>query len=558
MAPVGLWVGALALCALAAGALLLTRRRDRAASMVLTLILAAILIAADNWDTARFEDLRSSPIAVVGLLMALAAIVAVGSAFLRWPAAFVLIAIAALPFRVPVELGGETSNLLVPLYVVLAAGAAAVAVRAFAARPASGPGERSDAEGGEPGLVSGRSERSDGDARQPGPAARWARRLLALSVVLYGLQAGYSDDFSEALEVLCFFLAPFAVLFVLLLEVRWTPALVRGVLTVAVAAALVFAVVGFWQYGARELFWNDKVIAGNEVHSWFRVNSLFWDPNILGRYLAVTLIALAVVVAWARRASTALIAAGIAAVLVVALALTFSQSSLVALLAGLAVVTALRWSVRWTAAALVFLAAAAVVAVLAGASGTDFGSDSIEAETSGRAGLISGGLDLARDRPLVGYGSGAFETTFRDRFGGGRGVSVTSHTEPITVAAEQGVIGLAVYVAFILAAGWRLLEGLRGLVPGFGQRPAMGGAGLAAEGWRAAGGWALGGVRVALVAGFAAMIVHSLAYAAFLTDPITWALLAAGFALAREPVPDLQAEAKRSVAVSAQPEPALG
>ena len=167
----------------------------------------------------------------------------------------------------------------------------------------------------------------------------------------------------------------------------------------------------------RGLFWDDKVIAGDEVHGWFRVNALFWDPNILGRYLAITLIALAVVVAWSRQALTALVATGVAFVLLVALALTFSQSSLVALLAGLAVVVALRWSVRWSAVALAALAAAGAIAILAGASGTDFGSDSIEAETSGRAGLISGGIDLAGDRPLFGYGSGAFEVTFRDQFG---------------------------------------------------------------------------------------------------------------------------------------------
>ena len=73
---------------------------------------------------------------------------------------------------------------------------------------------------------------------------------------------------------------------------------------------------------------------------------------------------------------------------------------------------------------------------------------------------------------------------------------------------------------------------------GLGARPSTTGDGLGAERWPEAGTWVLGGVRVAVVAGFVAMIVHSLAYAAFLTDPITWALLAAGFALAREPAPE--------------------
>ena len=42
---------------------------------------------------------------------------------LRWPAAL-LLAFGVLAFRIPVELGGETSNLLIPLYLVIAAGVA--------------------------------------------------------------------------------------------------------------------------------------------------------------------------------------------------------------------------------------------------------------------------------------------------------------------------------------------------------------------------------------------------------------------------------------------------
>jgi hypothetical protein len=41
--------------------------------------------------------------------------------------------------------------------------------------------------------------------------------------------------------------------------------------------------------------------------------------------------------------------------------------------------------------------------------------------------------------------------------------------------------------------------------------------------------------RAALVACLAAMVVHSLAYAGFLIDPVTWALLGVGAALARRP-----------------------
>ena len=47
----------------------------------------------------------------------------------RRPEAFALLAFAALPFRVPVAIGSENANLLLPLYAVIAAGALAYALR---------------------------------------------------------------------------------------------------------------------------------------------------------------------------------------------------------------------------------------------------------------------------------------------------------------------------------------------------------------------------------------------------------------------------------------------
>ena len=68
-----------------------------------------------------------------------------------------------------------------------------------------------------------------------------------------------------------------------------------------VIEALVFSLVAFGQYAAGDVFWNPEVIASNEAHTYFRVNSLFWDPNILGRYLAVTMAVLATAVAFGRK-----------------------------------------------------------------------------------------------------------------------------------------------------------------------------------------------------------------------------------------------------------------
>ena len=43
--------------------------------------------------------------------------------------------------------------------------------------------------------------------------------------------------------------------------------------------------------------------------------------------------------------------------------------------------------------------------------------------------------------------------------------------------------------------------------------------------------------RAAVAAAFAALVVHTLVYAAFLEDPLTWALLAAAVALRRRDEP---------------------
>ena len=77
--------------------------------------------------------------------------------------------------------------------------------------------------------------------------------------------------------------------------------------------------------------------------------------------------------------------------------------------------------------------------------------------TSGRADLIGGGVELFANRPLQGYGSGSFGRAYRlERKGNQQQAVSASHTMPVTVAAEQGLIGLAAYVAVLAAALWAL------------------------------------------------------------------------------------------------------
>ena len=329
------------------------------------------------------------------------------------------------------------------------------------------------------------------------------------AIVLYALQAIYAGDSARALEQVVFFYVPFALLFVLLRGLEWTPRRLAWGGGVLVGLALIFAAIGFWEFQTRHLLLNPKVIASNQFEEYFRVNSLFFDPNIYGRFLALVMVGLASVLLWAKRPRS--LAWTIAALVVLwgGLITTLSQSSFAALLLGLFVLAWLRFGGKVVLVPTVAAVVAAAVLVIGfpGALSLEFNERSIDRATSGRFDLMDGGVALARERPLAGWGSGSFQDEYRaHEDASGREATAASHTIPITVAAEQGVIGLAMYVALLVLAFRRLLLGARGVA-----------------------------VRAALAAGFAALVLHTWLYASFLEDPITWTLLAVGSALAVAP-----------------------
>jgi O-antigen ligase len=484
-------IGVLAAAGAAAAAILLPAGKARAAVMLAALVLFPALILGDQWHSHQIVDLRDDSNRFAALaLLALALSVALAAVFHRWPILLPLAIVAALPFRVPLHAGGDTANLLVPLYLVIAGGVLATAVRAWSSKAGDSP-------------PSGRT-----------PLV-WLPRILAGVVLLYALQTLYSPDFSKSLQNVCFFFVPFSLVFALLRDVEWDRRLLVGVLWVIGLEALVFVAIGTVEYAARSLFWNDQVIRSNEFHTYFRVNSVFWDPNVYGRWLALAIVVAMAALLWARERRDQALLTALVAVLWIGLAPTFSQSSFIALLAGLAVLAALRWSLRWTLAAVGAGAVAAVLVVLL-AGGSSVSVSRINIDTSGRANLVSGGIHLFAQRPVYGYGSGSFPRAYREHVNTSEVPVSISHTEPITVAAEQGVVGLAAYVALLIAALWTMGFGL------FARPPPA--AGIAA--------------RAAVLAAFVALLVHTMAYAGFFEDPITWVLLAVGLSFAKAPVRD--------------------
>jgi O-antigen ligase len=186
------------------------------------------------------------------------------------------------------------------------------------------------------------------------------------------------------------------------------------------------------------------------------------------------------------------------------LLISFSQSSFVALAVGIVVAVAAAWGRRATLG-LIALGAVTTVVLLAvpqvrhelvGKS-----RSGVNRVTSGRANLVGEGIRITRDHPLLGVGAGGFSREYQRRLHipGKDPKRVASHTMPVTVAAELGLVGLGL-LGWLLAAAF--LATLRGLGRGFTS-------------------------RVSLAAGIVivAIAVHSLFYAAFFEDPMTWALL---------------------------------
>jgi O-antigen ligase len=376
-------------------------------------------------------------------------------------------------------------------------------------------------------------------------------------VLLYALQTLYSPDFSKSLQNVCFFFVPFSLVYSLLRDVRWDKKLLKLVLWVVAVEAVAFVVVGSVEYSSRELFWNDQVIRSNEFHTYFRVNAIFWDPNIYGRYLALVIVIAMSALLWAKERRTLALLTGLVAVLWLGLAVTFSQSSFAALLAGLAVLAALRWSWRWTLAAVGAGAVFAVVIVLFAGGVSKLSPDRLNSDTGGRGHLVSGGAKLFAQRPLGGYGAGSFPRAYREHAATKKAPVIVSHTEPVTVAAEQGLIGLLAYGALIVVALWTMGSGLfvpnsplgrKDVgVPHAPRRPVFRPPGSPRADSRPAKNPAserdthvlpspetLG--RIAVLAAFVALLVHTMAYAGFYEDPIAWVLLAVGASLATVPV----------------------
>jgi hypothetical protein len=398
----------------------------------------------------------------------------------RAPWALAFLVLLTAPVRIPVTIGETSANLLLPLYGVVAAGAAALAWSLWRDPPRQ---------------------------RELGPLT-WP---LALLVFWFGASEVWTNDVRSGAIALFFYVLPFGLLAVAFARLGWSSANGARLGALLVAMALVFAVIGMWQWTTRDVFWNPKVIAGNAYAPFYRVNSVFWDPSIYGRFLVLAILsALALLLFWTRRGPRFdVVLSGAIALVWVGLLVSFSQSSFAALAVGVVLLAALAW--RWRALAAVAVVAAVMIPVgiaspqLENVRDTLDGSSStgLARVTSDRSKLVGAGLRIARENVVVGVGIGGFKEAYSERLGK-RGVrkATASHTTPVTVAAETGLVGFVLFAWLLVAA---MLVAFRKGVDG--SDPAA---------------------RTRVIAGvcLVAIAVHSLFYNAFFEDPMTWGLLA--------------------------------
>ena len=169
----------------------------------------------------------------------------------RWPYFLAFATLACIPLRLPVDIGDEKVNLLLPLYGVVAGLALALAWELF---------------------------RGDDRARELGPVA-WP---LAAFLGWSGLSMLWAVDVHRGSILLGAFLLPFGLLAVGFARLPWRGRWLTWLWAGLVGTALFYAAVGGYQWSTRDVFWNPSVKVFNAYAPFFRVNSVFWDPSVWG------------------------------------------------------------------------------------------------------------------------------------------------------------------------------------------------------------------------------------------------------------------------------------
>src|SRR5215217_388741 len=421
-------------------------------------------------------DRLSGASAAAAVALGLVAVGGAAAVLVRWPAIVPVAVLVAAPLRPPLSFDSSSALLvqiaddgrlgrLLPLYFVLAAAASALTWRAL---------------------------RGDELRPLPRPVALPAAAFFAFA----SCSLLWADDVEAGTNLLLFFTLPFVALLATVARAEFPPWAPRALATAALALATFFAAVGLWQAATHELFfYAPNLAASNANTEYFRVTSLFGDPSLYGRHVVLGIgVALALL---ATRRWRVWPLVGLLAVMWAGLLFSYSQSSMVALLV-VTVLLALATGDRRVRQAVGLLTLVAALAGCAYLAVQVADGESLNRITSDRTNRVEDALRVIRERPLVGVGIGGQPRASRRLAGSRRPTpNFVSHTTPLTVFAELGVVGLALYAWLLVGGAWLILQVRKRDEP----------------------------LGLALGAAFVGLFVHALFYSGFLEDPITWLVM---------------------------------
>ena len=425
-------------------------------------------------------DEVASPAGALGVALAAATLGAAAALLARRPGLVPAVVLAAAPLRPPLQYDASSPLLigiaedgrlgrLLPLYFVLVASTLALGwrtVRGVEVRPL-------------PSVIAA-------------PAAAFFG-LAFLSLV-------WARDVEAGANLLVFFTLPFTVLLAVVGRAPFPPWLPPLLGRIAIGLAAVFAAVGLWQAATRKLFFfAPNLEISNANSSYFRVTSLFGDPSLYGRHVVLGLCVVLVLLALGRINRP--LAIGAVILLWAGLLFSYSQSSMSALIVATLAIAAATGDRRVRQVVALAVVGAAVAAAGLVAAQVALDGAPLNRVTSDRTDRIEEAARVVGEHPVAGVGVGGQPRASRELAHSDRPTAdFVSHTTPVTVAAELGILGLAVY-GWLLIGGARLIESAR-------RRDEP--------------------LALCLGAAFLALFVHALFYSGFLEDPLTWVVLAVG------------------------------
>jgi len=248
-----------------------------------------------------------------------------------------------------------------------------------------------------------------------------------------------------------------------------------------------------------------------------RILSVFWDPNVYAKYLLfVILLPISVIFtknSLAYKGKLYLIASIFLALF--SIVLTMSRSGILGFLVGVAVIFFMSYigkeiNYKKVLILIVILFSLAFVFinppkyfVRIGFFSKSFRNINISALLGGRKDLMTSGIKMISDKPLTGFGLDSFSDAYKDyRPPELVGKLAESHNSMITVASENGLVGLSVMLWIIVLAILRAFSFAKSKLD-----------------------FRLKAFTYWIPAVIAAFLVHSSLYAYFFEDPFLWLLL---------------------------------